>query len=97
MRSCADESVLVLVPPPGSWTQRGACKGADPGLFFGHSKAPKTQDIRRRMLCAGCPVLAECRAYAMRYPDIRGFWGGMSEQERRDERARLRRTRQVAS
>lgn len=41
-----------------------------------------------RPLCAGCEFLRECREYAIRY-DVQGFWGGMSQTERKAERKRL--------
>lgn len=37
-----------------------------------------------------CPVLAECRAYAVRHAVSYGIWGGMSERERRRERSKQR-------
>jgi WhiB family redox-sensing transcriptional regulator len=42
---------------------------------------------RARRLCASCPVLDECLAYALPDPDIVGWFGGTSTQDRR----RLRR------
>jgi hypothetical protein len=40
-----------------------------------------------RNVCAGCDMLMECREYALHH-QVSGFWGGMSGQERRQERRR---------
>src|SRR5699024_3664991 len=39
-----------------------------------------------KAVCAGCPVLAQCREYGMTEPH--GVWGGLSAGERREIRAR---------
>jgi WhiB family redox-sensing transcriptional regulator len=40
-------------------------------------------------ICAECPVLSECREYAVAIPALRGIWGGLTESGR--HRARHRR------
>lgn len=40
--------------------------------------------ILRRM-CFDCPRLEECRTYAIKH-ELYGFWGGMSERERKEYR-----------
>ncbi|MFF0484930.1 WhiB family transcriptional regulator [Streptomyces sp. NPDC004435] len=49
---------------------------------------------RAKALCAGCPVRAECLAYALDERVEYGVWGGMTERERR---ALLRRRPTVES
>lgn len=88
---------LVSFPAPGPWAERGNCKGADPTLFFADSTPTLLERAQRELLCAVCPVHTECREYALAWPDIRGFWGGMSEQDRRDARATWRRERRRAA
>jgi Transcription factor WhiB len=53
------------------------------------------EQTKARELCAGCPVLAECRELALRTRGGRhGVWGGTSEWERINIRAaRLAETR----
>lgn len=34
-------------------------------------------------LCAACPVLVECRAYAVAAREPEGLWGGLGPRERR--------------
>ncbi|MEU3605394.1 WhiB family transcriptional regulator [Streptomyces sp. NPDC035033] len=38
---------------------------------------------RAKTLCTGCPVRAECLAYALDRRIEHGVWGGMTERERR--------------
>jgi WhiB family redox-sensing transcriptional regulator len=91
------DEALVSFLAPGPWAELGACKGADPNLFFGHARPTLLDKAERDLLCASCPVLTECRAYALQWPDLHGFWGGMSEQDRRAARANWRREQKVAS
>jgi WhiB family redox-sensing transcriptional regulator len=78
------------------WYERGACRARsaatteDDDPFFhpeGERGAPKEQRISAaKDICATCPVLAQCRDYAMTAGETFGIWGGLSE----DERAALR-------
>ncbi|NUT41231.1 MAG: WhiB family transcriptional regulator, partial [Thermoactinospora sp.] len=36
--------------------------------------------------CARCPVVDECRSYALREGETEGIWGGLTPQERRRSR-----------
>lgn len=73
------------------------CQNKDPEDYFpligskpaetGSKRYIQEQD-RARRLCAGCPVLAECRELALRTRGGRhGVWGGLSEWERTSIRA----------
>lgn len=74
-------------PVPGEWTERASCRNVEPdrpeaermALFF-PSKGVHVADWFREM-CAACPVLRQCRDYALTYP-VCGWWGGMGEKER---------------
>lgn len=67
----------------------------DPEVFF----TPGAENEEEaKTVCAGCPVLAACRSYALGGPgwwESEGIWGGMTVEERRTERRtqRKRRTR----
>lgn len=75
---------LNNVPFPGEWAKRGACVGATTELFF---PGRGDNSIRAKAVCAGCPVLAECRDYALAAPDqLVGVWGGTTYGERRQIR-----------
>ncbi|MFP8960004.1 WhiB family transcriptional regulator [Streptomyces nanhaiensis] len=79
-----------------AWMLNAACRDADPELFF-----PDTGGINKNTelaldICARCPVLADCRAYADHMEDQRGaryssgIWGGTTERERLNARRRAR-------
>lgn len=78
------------VKPDDSWKQQGACRGADPNLFYptrGEDTGPP------KAICHTCPVEQICAEYAIRYHEDNGIWGGLSERERR----RIRRRRNLAA
>jgi hypothetical protein len=74
------------------WMRNGACRGSNTNLFFpeqgGDVRSPKA-------VCADCPVKIECAEYAIPQAGLHGVWGGLSERERRNERARRIRADQL--
>lgn len=67
------------------WQLDAACRDVDPEIFF-----DEEQDLAvLRRLCAGCPVIAECRAYADEHR-LTGFWANSTAAERARARARAR-------
>jgi WhiB family redox-sensing transcriptional regulator len=81
IREAATDGWYSTVPQPGDWAERGACRHADPDLFFpnqGDRVSPALQ------VCARCPVRTACLEYALAAgPRLRGIWGGTTENERR--------------
>ena len=77
---------------PGDFRHRSACRWVDPEIFFPAAVEGCEYEAQvwvAKAVCAGCPVLAECLAWAVAHqPD--GIAGGMTEHERRAERARRR-------
>lgn len=75
-----------------SWFSRALCAQSDPAVFFPLSER---QERAAKKVCAACPVLSRCLAYAVRDPQLYGVWGGTSEAERSRirDRARTRRSR----
>ncbi len=71
-----------------SWQMQGSCRGMDSAFFFhpegerGPAKA--TREARAKQICAGCPVLEQCRRHALSAHEPYGVWGGLSEGERDD-------------
>lgn len=68
------------------WQYQGACRDADPSLFF-HPEGERGAARRRRAaaataICRTCPVLEACRNQALATREPYGIWGGMSEEER---------------
>lgn len=71
---------------PGSET--ALCAQTDPELFFPDS-GEWTASRRAKTVCAVCPLLTECRSWALSHPELTptGVWGGLTETERRRVRA----------
>jgi WhiB family transcriptional regulator, redox-sensing transcriptional regulator len=68
-----------------NWMARGACRQADPELFFPASSvtSPAARQVElAKAVCAPCAVRAACLAYAAETrPE--GIWGGTTQAERR--------------
>lgn len=77
------------------WRRRARC-GSDPELFFpvGKTGPALVQRRRAKAVCARCPVISDCRAWALENPTMaaEGIWGGTDEDERRALRERTQRT-----
>ncbi|QSE86978.1 WhiB family transcriptional regulator (plasmid) [Rhodococcus koreensis] len=71
----------------GDWRILGSCRNASSSLFFspegerGRDRARREAHAKR--VCQDCPVLTECREYALAVAEPYGTWGGMSENDRR--------------
>lgn len=62
------------IPPCTNW----------PDLFFpGHGEVVEWNLIRET--CAGCPIVAACASYGIKWAE-HGVWGGMTQGERREIR-----------
>ena len=72
---------------------QAACAGQT-DLFFSppneREPARLVREAAARMVCADCPVIAQCRRYAVEFGEL-GFWGGQNDDERAADRRRLRR------
>jgi WhiB family transcriptional regulator, redox-sensing transcriptional regulator len=79
----------VLDPDTHHWAHFAACAGTDPDLFF----TDRGESVREaKEVCRSCPVVTDCREYALQAGEKFGVWGGLSERERR----RIRRHRSAA-
>lgn len=69
-----------------SWQLAASCRGEDPSLFFQPDReraaARDARHEKARAICARCPVALDCRRHSIRYPELFGIWGGLSELER---------------
>lgn len=68
------------------WQYEGACRETGPDTFF-HPEGERgsrrrARDAAAKLVCAGCPVLAQCREHALAVREPYGVWGGMTEDER---------------
>jgi WhiB family transcriptional regulator, redox-sensing transcriptional regulator len=73
---------------PGGWMERAACGDRCDDLFFpvGTSGSFAQDQIKAaKAICTKCPVLTECRQWALAAgTDAEyGIWGGLDELERR--------------
>lgn len=88
----------VSVSGPGRWVMNPAraCAGHPTENFFpAHGSSKQAQAARA--VCRGCPVVDECREYAIAGgPFVLGIWGGTSEQDR-DLTRRARRAEQATA
>jgi WhiB family redox-sensing transcriptional regulator len=80
------------------WQLDGACRQANPELFFNpEGERDRARRFRASLaiaVCNGCPVLRQCRDHALQVREPYGVWGGMTESERaeyHDARDSLRR------
>lgn len=69
---------------PPEWHARAACRKVGNKIFFSEKKNEMRQ---AREICSKCPVTVECEQ-AGRFEH--GFWGGLSEEERRRRWNRVR-------
>jgi len=72
--------------PAWEWQHAGACRDADPEIFFHpigeRGSAARRRELSAKAICAGCPVLERCRGFALATHQEYGVWGGLSELER---------------
>lgn len=68
------------------WQLQGSCRDADPTLFFHpegeRGPARRNRDAAAKAICAGCPVIEQCRQHALAVREPYGVWGGLTEDER---------------
>jgi WhiB family transcriptional regulator, redox-sensing transcriptional regulator len=69
-----------------SWRLRAACRHLDSGIFFSpdgeRGRERDAREARAKAICARCPVIGPCAAYAIQHDERYGVWGGLSERER---------------
>ncbi len=74
--------------PEEFWQARAACKGQHAYLFFPPNHFEKKHEKLQREaaakeICKTCPVIDECREYALAIREPYGIWGGLTENERK--------------
>lgn len=75
-------SIADLLNPRESWHDDALCAQTDPRVFY-PAKGDNESVVAAKMICALCPVRAECLEEALEQGERFGVWGGMSERERR--------------
>ncbi|GAB3113337.1 WhiB family transcriptional regulator [Janibacter alkaliphilus] len=68
------------------WQYEGACRATGSELFYhpeGERGAKRRmRDASAKEICAGCPVLQQCRDHSIAIREPFGVWGGLTEDER---------------
>ena len=81
---------LSRLPGPNAdfwdWQLDSACRGLDSDIFY-HPDGERGSARERRVstakaTCAACPVMAQCRAHALKTKEPYGVWGGLGEEDR---------------
>lgn len=85
---------LAGLPKPPTWHEGAICAQTDPEAFYPEAGGVNHEAKR---ICATCPVLNDCREWAIESCEPWGVWGGLSERERREERARRRKAQEESA
>lgn len=75
-------SILFALGADLEWQDQALCAETDPGAFF-PDRGDRHMVQRAKAICQHCPVITECREYAIGAGEEWGVWGGLSERERR--------------
>lgn len=70
----------------GDWRADGVCRQVGGEVFY-PEKGDSVSTRAAKSVCMGCPVLVDCREYALEAREPFGIWGGMSARDRRRLRA----------
>lgn len=73
---------------PGTWTDHAICKG-HLDLFFPEQNQHQSSTPRALAFCNRCPVVDQCRDFALHNGERFGIWGAMTVGQLRSERNRL--------
>ncbi len=90
VRSQDPEPDVGRLPPARTeeydWQLKAACRGMDDTWFFPpdreQAKARASRISKAKSVCAHCPVLIDCREFALVNGEVFGVWGGLSEDDR---------------
>ena len=68
------------------WQVEAQCRGMSSAFFFHpwgeRGPARDARVERAKEVCARCPVILQCRSFALTVQEQYGVWGGLSEDER---------------
>jgi WhiB family redox-sensing transcriptional regulator len=70
--------------------ERASCRGIDTDLFYEHKTGMEERGLTMnhlRRICFSCPIQRDCLTIGVAHEPF-GFWGGLSEEERRHMHAR---------
>ena len=68
------------------WQGFGACRDADPEIFFLEHNLRHEQKRKKEktavQICKTCPVIQQCLEHSLKVPEFYGVWGGMTADQR---------------
>jgi WhiB family redox-sensing transcriptional regulator len=71
-----------------AWRLDALCAQVEADIFYSEDAAERNEAKR---ICGLCPVLVECREYALATREPEGVWGGMTPRARAQHRREQRR------
>jgi WhiB family redox-sensing transcriptional regulator len=76
-----------LADRTANWRQLAACRGLDVEIFYAPEETrggPAKREALRtaKRVCRHCPVIDECRVWALDTAEHYGIWGGLTAAER---------------
>lgn len=75
--------MTVYQLPTGDWTRDAACRNKPVDWFHPEYPAHTATYARARAVCAQCPIVDQCLAYAIVINTEFGMWGATTPRERR--------------
>jgi WhiB family redox-sensing transcriptional regulator len=66
---------------PDHWKLDGLCRQTDPDLFYPEKGGDSSATAKR--VCGACPVLEQCRTYALTNREVHGVWDGLTVLDRK--------------
>lgn len=75
---------LIDRTDPAHWSDHGACRTADPAVFFPDLNEPYPVEVldAARRYCDHCPVHAQCHEHAVEH-ETEGIWAATTPRQRR--------------
>ncbi len=83
----ASPGVQGITPAATGWMTQQRCAEVDSDLWFQPPSSVATKAAKR--ICATCPVMVECRAWALADDTLEGVAGGLTQKERAQLRGPL--------
>ena len=66
------------------WQNQGLCRSGrhDPNLWYPDAPNSEVKSAEPIKICYTCPVIDQCRAWALTKHEVFGVWGGLSQDDR---------------
>lgn len=64
------------------WQLQGLCRHDDPSKWTPDPPFVEIKSQEAKRICLDCPVIQQCRDWALGHREAYGVWGGLSESDR---------------